>query len=111
MAKFVLRFRTADRRIFNALKSGDKTIETRAATPRFAKIKPGDELILICGQKRLTRPVSRVEHFESLEKMLGQIPYTKIMPWVSSREEAIKVYYSFPRYPEKIKQFGILALS
>ena len=111
MKKFVLRFRAQDRAIFNALKSGQKRVETRAATERFRRVKVGDKLIFICGQDRFEKEVRAVSHFPSIEAMLHEVGFRQIAPWLNSAEELVSLYQSFPGYPEKIAKFGILAFS
>ena len=55
MKKYTLRFRKTDKGIFNDIKHGLKTIETRAATDRFRPIKAGDILIFVCGKERFEK--------------------------------------------------------
>lgn len=111
MAKIVLRFRAADRRIFDALKSGVKRVETRAATTKYAGVVPGDELVLVCGRDNFRKPINLVRYYATIEEMLREIPYQEIMPWARSVQEVNQTYAGFPGYPAKIKQFGIVALS
>ncbi len=44
----VFRFRTINKDIFEAIKSGKKKVETRAATEKYRNIKAGDTVKLVC---------------------------------------------------------------
>lgn len=109
MKTWILRFRARDRDNFNEIKRGLKTIETRAATPRYTKIRAGDRLVFVCGKARLTKKVKRAKRFRTIGEMLRAINYKKIMPSVQSVEEVRKVYYGYHGYKEKIKKFGVVA--
>ncbi len=107
--KIILRFRGVDNDGFDEIKNGLKTVETRAATTRYRDIKKGDIIIIVCGKQRITKQVKRARHFKTIENMLKAIPLKKIMPSIKSVIEARKVYYSYPGYKEKIKEFGLIA--
>lgn len=109
MTKHLLLIREADRWVFEAIKNGQKTVETRAAAPKYRKIKTGDCLVFVCGQDRLEKHVASVSLFASLDQLLAKIDLKEIMPSVSSRQEAEKIWYSFPKYREKIKKYGLVA--
>lgn len=57
MNKYTLRFRAANKDIFLDIKSGKKTVETRAATVKYQDIKDGDLIILVCGKDRFEKTV------------------------------------------------------
>jgi len=110
MKTWTLKFRQTDKDNFDEVKAGLKTIETRAASFKYKNIQAGDILIFACGKERLSKQVVKRQHFPSVEEMVKEIPFNKIMPGVKSVEEMKKVYSSYPDYDEKIKEFGILAL-
>jgi len=91
------------------MKDGTKSIETRAAKPRYMNVKKGDTLVIVCGAARIEKVVKKVAYFKSIAAITKAIPYKKINPAVSSIAELRRVYYSFPGYEEKIKEFGIVA--
>lgn len=105
MKSWTLRFRAVNRDNFETIRTGEKKIETRAATPKFRKIEKGDTLVITCGKERLTKKVKRVKIFKSLKSL----PRKQIMPWTKSFAEMEKAYYSYPNYKEKIKKHGIIA--
>jgi len=109
MRTWILRFRTKDLKNFEEVRSGEKRIETRAATPRYQKVEKGDSLIFMCGTKRLTKKVTRVTRFKSVDGMLRMVPMRAIMPSVASTKEMKRTYAGYSGYEDKIKKFGIVA--
>ena len=109
MATYVLRIREVDRSFFEVIRSGEKTIETRAATNKFRKIKQGDMLKFTCGKDYLTKKIVKTHLFKDIDSLLGTLRLKKIMPWVSSPDKAKEIWQSFPNYEEKIKNYGIIA--
>lgn len=106
----VLRFRAVNRDIFRAIESGEKKIETRAATPRYQRIQAGDSVRLICGKNTFRKDVKKVRILRTIPAMLKIYRTKQINPSVSSAKELKALYYSFPGYREKIKKYGLVAL-
>ncbi|MDP2631016.1 MAG: hypothetical protein Q8P56_06465 [Candidatus Uhrbacteria bacterium] len=109
MKNWTLRFRQVDRVRFEEVRSGLKSIETRAATAKYRQIQKGDTITFVCGKDRFVKQIVGVCHFATPEAMIKKLPLKKIMPLVTSIEEMKKRYYSYPNYEEKIKEYGILA--
>ena len=111
MSKYlhVLRIREVDRKFFEIIKSGEKTIGTRAATDKFRLIKTGDVLKFVCGRDTLEKKVLKVHYFKNVDDLAKTLDLKKIMSFVSSLDEVKKIWYSFPNYKEKIKKYGLLA--
>lgn len=109
MKTWTLKFRAVDKKNFDELKSGIKAVETRAATIKYQPIEKGDILLFTCGKNKFSKIITKKSHFKSIDAMFGKIPFKKIMPDLTSKEEAEKRYYSYPNYKEKIKEFGIFA--
>lgn len=107
---FRLRFREVNRDIFDAIRSGRKTIETRAATVRYQKIKKGDRVILVCGKDLFEKKVIDVAIFKSIDALLKKYKVRQINPNVKTEEDLRELYYSFPGYREKIKKHGLVAI-
>jgi ASC-1-like (ASCH) protein len=106
--------RAVDRAIFNAIKSGRKSIETRALNnPKGARyygdITRGDKVVVACGQSKCVKRVKRVAKYKSIAAMLRKEPYRKIDARFDSIAAAEKVYFAFPNYKERIKKFGLIA--
>lgn len=109
MKTWTLRFRAVDEKIFNEIRDGSKSVETRAATIKYKPIEVGDVLLFVCGKKRLSKKITKKNHFSSIDFMIKKIPYKKIMPSIKSVQEMKKVYSSYSGYDEKIQEFGIFA--
>jgi ASC-1-like (ASCH) protein len=109
MKTWTLRFRAIDKKNFDEVKNGSKSIETRAATMKYQLIVVGDELKFVCEEENFSRKIIKKEHFRSIDAMIEKIPYKDIMPSIESVEEMKKAYSSYPGYDEKIKEFGIFA--
>ncbi len=111
MKTWVLRIRAADRRVFNAIKSGKKKIETRALGGRFNHIARGDNLLFICGKGRLKKKVKKVRKFKSIEKFFKEVNQKLVWPHLPTRslEHIKKQYYAYPGYRERIQKYGLVA--
>ncbi len=113
MAKYVLRFNSSNKNSrdnFLNIKSGKKKVETRAATTKYRNIKKGDLVVLACGKEKFQKKVKKVKRFKTITSLTKVYPPNKIMPEISSVRELREIYYSYPRYREKIKKFGLVAL-
>lgn len=109
MTNHRLPFRATDKQMFDDVKSGLKSIETRAGTVAYQKIEAGDTLTLTCGKEKLVKAVKEVKHYSSLDEMFKELNLKDIMPRVDSIEEAKKIYYSFTGYRERLENDGVLA--
>ena len=108
MKSHTITFREQDKNNFDAIKSGEKTIESRAGTGKYKEIEVGDEIVFECAGETLSKTVKKIYHWASVEQMIEEVPLKSVIPWVKTVEEAKAVYASFPSYEEKIKEFGIL---
>ena len=109
MTNVLLNIRVIDRNIFDTIKTGKKTIETRAATSKFKNIKVGDILVFKCGNDNLEKSVKEKFYFKSIDEILNKLSLKEIMPNIDSKEDAKKLWYGFPNYKDKIKKHGIVA--
>lgn len=108
--KYLLRFRATNQDIFEAIKSGKKKVETRAATARYNKIRVGDAVVLMCGKNKFEKTIKRAIIFKTINLMLCKYKVKDIMPNLSSAKELERAYFSYPNYRKKIKKFGLIAL-
>lgn len=110
MKRHVLNIRAVDRINFDQIAEGKKTIETRAATPRYNGIEAGDELELRCGTDRITRRVLAVQHYDSVESIFQSADFSSVMPGVETLDDAKAAYYSYSGYEDKINRYGLIAM-
>lgn len=108
--KHTLRFRSVNQDIFNAIISGKKKVETRAASEKYKAIAKGDVIVLVCGKKKVEKKVKFSKIYKSVNALLKTYRPEQINPTCSTVKETRDMYYSFPGYKEKIKKFGIIAL-
>lgn len=106
----ILRFRTGDKNIFEAIKNRKKKVETRAATKRYRNIKAGDTVKLICGKDTFEVKIKKMTIFKSITAILKNYKVKRINPNVGTEKELRKMYYSFPGYRDKIRKYGLIAL-
>lgn len=109
MNKHIFIIREVDRRVFEAVKNGEKKIETRKASEKYLAVKPGDVAVFKCGEDTLEKEIVNVWHFKSIEEMLQVFDFRQIMPFVDTISEMREVYDSFPGYKEAIAKDGIAA--
>lgn len=110
MKRYTLRFRAVNKDIFLDIKSGKKTVETRAATEKYKNIKDGDMVVLVCGKERFEKKIRKAKIFKSIASLVKNYSLKSIMPNISSAKELEQAYYSYPNYGEKIKKYGLIAL-
>ena len=107
--KIILRFRAQDKEIFNAIKDGRKTVETRAGTVKYQKVQAGDSVVCVCGKEKLEKEIAAFAIFKTPEALAKKYKVQNIHPAAASLEDLLKMWHSFPGYQEKIAKFGIAA--
>jgi len=100
-----------NRDIFEAIKTGKKRVETRAATVRFVAIQPGDTIRMVCGKDIFEKQVKNTAIFKTIPDMLKAYALKDVNPFANSIEDLEKMYYGFPGYREKLKKHGLVALT
>ena len=106
----VLTFNKNNKNIFDAIKHGKKKVETRAATEKYQKIKEGDIVTFSCEGDTFDKKVSQVYHVTSIDLLLVMYKPEDINPGLTTKEETIEMYHSFPDYKEKIEAFGLIVI-
>ena len=107
----LLRIRQADKEIYEDLRSGAKSIETRAATAKYQKLAKGDTVTFLCGKDRFSKRVGKVYRWKSITAMAKAVPFKKVMPRAASLAEVRKIYASYPGYAEKIREHGLIGFT
>lgn len=105
----VIQFRAVDKGIFKAVFQGEKTVETRANTPKYQQIAPGDVLTFVCGEESCQKTVTTVQHFADAEQVAECIDPKRILPGGESVSDLEKMYEGFPGYKTKIATYGLVA--
>lgn len=105
-----LLFAKENKDIFEMIKSGQKSVETRAATQRYKSIIPGDVLTFVCEGDSFKKTVTKTKVFPSIHSLLERYQPKEINPKLETAGEINAMYQSFPGYEAKIKEHGILAI-
>jgi len=123
MAKWVLKFSSWKKKndIFEMVKSGKKTIESRPYNPEkkrnYGEIKPGDTLILksLDSGEIIEKKAKYVRIYSSVSEMAKNEPVGKIIPGVKTAKELIEVFEQLKKkwgrnYARKLEKYGIVAI-
>jgi ASC-1-like (ASCH) protein len=104
--------------MYELVESGEKTMEGRVSEPSNPKknyllMNIGDTIIFECleTKRRTKTKVVYKKHYKNVEECLNEQGLEKMLPGVNSIEEGINLYNNFPGYKERIKRFGIYAIS
>lgn len=123
MSKWYLKFASykTPNDIFEAVKSGKKTIETRPRNKKskrdYSKIKPGDILIMQSNEtgERIEKKVVFVHIYNSVKELAESEPTEKIFPGIKTPKELVGVFEDFKkiwgkRYAGKLESYGVVAI-
>lgn len=110
LKSYTLKFNKVNEIIFKQIKSGKKKVETRANSTQYQNIKEGDSIVFVCDGSSFKKQVAAVSVFKSIESLLKKYKPEEINPALTTLEETVQMYHSFPGYKEKIKKFGLIAL-
>ncbi len=66
--------------MFEDLRTGRKSVETRAATVKYANLAEGDTLVFVCGDERFSKTIATVRRWPTIDAMTKEIPREAVMP-------------------------------
>lgn len=95
---------------FAHIKAGHKTVEGRIAKEKYQQLLPNDTLEFCAGDDSVKASVQEVRAFDSFDEMLDYFGVASCLPGVSSMEEALKIYRSFPDYPKLEMSLGVVGV-
>ncbi len=104
-----LRFAKENKKTWQYIKRGIKNIETRANTAKYQSLQKGDFLILVCDGKKIIKEIKKITRFKTIKALITKYDPGRINPGVTTLTEMEAMYYSYPGYKEKIKEYGIVA--
>jgi ASC-1-like (ASCH) protein len=103
--------------IFELIKDGVKTVETRALNPDeperyFGNIKVGDKVNLLSKNtgEMLVKEIIDVRLYQNYEDFLDAEDFTKIYGKKLTKDEVRKTQYGHAGYQERLTKYGIIAL-
>ncbi len=111
MKTHALKFRAVNRDTFEFIRNGSKKVETRAATEKYQDIQKGDKIVFSCGRQKFFKKVIKVEKFRSIGALYKKYKPQQINPTWQTKADGRKAWASFPNYTQKIKKYGLIALT
>ncbi len=99
------------KKYFDLIKSGKKTVEGRINDVPYKKISLGDVILFKdeTNQSLLRCRVLERHYYSSFREMLIEETLAKCLPDVGSVSEGERIYRSFPQYAEREKLCGAIA--
>ena len=82
------------KRWFDLIKSGVKTLEGRIRKGNWLNVDAGDVLVFYCENDEVTCVVEELTEYASFEEMLSNVNLGSILPGIDSVEEGLKIYES-----------------
>lgn len=97
---------------FHAIVSGIKTVEGRLNSPKFKDVQVG---MPICFSSESTEQtivciVEVIDRYQNFQDMLLAQGVGNMLPGVTSFEQAVDMYESFPGYKDKVASCGVIAI-
>lgn len=105
---------TLQHRFFEAIQSGQKTIEGRTAKPKYELLKVGDEIVFTSATTGDTcrRTITGIRQFPTFKSMLQCYGIAAFLTDAPKRsiKDACEVYYTFGDYKKEEEAYGVIAL-
>ncbi len=94
---------------FTYIASGEKTVEGRLNTSKFASLRIGDSIRFINNDQKVCVKIVDIQKYKTFEEYLSQEGLKRTLPNIKTIEKGIAVYRQF--YSEdKEREFGICAI-
>ena len=123
MAKWILKFASYKKKndIFDAVKNGEKTIETRPinleAKRNYSQVKVGDVLRMVSldTKEEMEKVVTFVHPYKSVSDLAKNEPVGKIIPGVKTSKELVDIFEELKKkwgksYSNKLEKYDIVAI-
>ena len=95
----------------NAIILGTKTVEGRLAKPEYLALKPKDRICFTdTTGKCYEAEVLKVRKFSDFKSMIETSTLQACLPGVTSIQQGVDIYRSFPGYKESEKTLGVVAI-
>lgn len=103
---------TVQKKYFDLIREGKKTVEGRVNQRKYQKIHVGD--LVAFNSSELTDPsvlcvVKEKKIYLTFKEMLLTEGVENCLPGTLSLDEAISIYHAFPGYEEKSRHHGVVA--
>jgi len=101
------------KKYFDAIKKGTKTVEGRLNSLKFKNLHPGDYISFVCivTQEEMKCQVQAIHLYKNFALMLQDQGLQNMLPGVCTIQEGVALYESFPLYKEKVREHGAIAIT
>jgi len=93
-----------------SIMKGKKTVEGRINSSIFRRLSLGDTVTFFSRKSEVTVVINRVRRYSSFREMAEYEGVSALVPVITSVNDAVNLYRSFPRYREREGKFGVVAL-
>lgn len=97
------------KKYFDYIKSGLKTVEGRIASKSLKAVNAGDTILFECSDLLVSCRVIQKYIYRSFEEMLNDQGLQNCLPSVTDVAVGIEIYRSFPNYRELETKNGVIA--
>ena len=100
---------------YEAVRDGLKTVEIRPCDGKFAKLSVGDTIEFSLDESPempiVSKRISLLQKFPSFEAAIRAVGRESCLPGMFDDDEAaLGMYLSFPNYPQRAAEFGVVAI-
>lgn len=95
-------------KFFNAICSGEKTLEVRVGYKTIDAMSVGERISLTSQTSKVTVKVSAIRRYASFSEMVAAEPYQRIVPWADSAEDVLLLLRQF--YSPGKEKLGVVVL-
>lgn len=97
---------------FDAIKSGQKTVEGRINTPKYQDLKAGIDILFFLEktEEKIVCTITKLVTYTNFKDMLQKEGVETMLPGVTLIDDGIRLYESFGNYKEEIKTYGALVI-
>ena len=73
-------------------------------------MEAGNEVVFVCGKESLKKTIKKATKYKTIKAMLKDYKVKDIAPDLKTENELRDMYFAWPSYRDKIKEFGLIAL-
>lgn len=108
-----LRQLTLKKRFIELIRQGAKTVEGRPFCGPPKNCKEGEHVRFYYYTKAsddVRCLITKVQRFVGFKEMVEAVGFKACLPDAKSEQQAVQAYHKIPKYREKAKQFGVVAI-
>lgn len=104
---------SVQKKYFDAINAGIKTVEGRVNSNNFKDLKPGMPITFTCSDdysKKINCTVQAINVYPDFKTMLKKEGLQNMLPGIKSIEIGVGIYESFHGYKDAVKKYGAVAI-